>query len=107
MFGRLVLIVAVAAGVLSCGGGGGSPPEKCDAFVSRLCTRVIGCANDGTTQSECEASAKTSLPCAQADGVSDGYNSCMSELQASPCSVLWSNNQVNLPATCKGSIIFK
>ncbi|HVZ72613.1 MAG TPA: hypothetical protein VHJ20_09580 [Polyangia bacterium] len=94
--------------LVSCGGSSGTDaPEKCDALVDRVCARAISCANDGTTQAECVAEAKTSLPCAEADAVSDGYDSCMSEVQTSPCSVLLANDTLNLPATCEGSILFK
>jgi hypothetical protein len=96
----LMLLLAVA----SCGGGGSdTPAEKCDALAALTCQRAIACANDGTTQAECLATVKTVLPCAQADAVSDGYAACMSELRASPCSVLETNGP---PATCDGVILF-
>lgn len=107
MFARLLVALVLFGGVVSCGGDGTDAPAKCNALVTRLCARAIVCANDGTTQVECEAGAKTNLPCAQADAVSDGYDSCMSELQTSPCSVLLANDTLNLPATCKASILFK
>jgi hypothetical protein len=31
----------------------------------------------------------------------------MSELQSSPCSVLFANDELNLPATCNSSILFE
>ena len=103
---RIVGVVVFGIAV-SCGGDAGDAPAKCDNLVTRFCQRAIACVNDGTTQAECVAVAKTTLPCAQADAVSDGYNACMSELQASPCSVLVANDTVNLPATCNGTILFK
>jgi hypothetical protein len=103
---RIVGVVVFGIAV-SCGGDASNAPAKCDNFVNRLCQRAIACANDGTTQAECVAAAKTTLPCAQADAVSDGYNACMSELQSSPCSVLITNNTVKLPATCNGTILFE
>jgi hypothetical protein len=79
---------------------------KCDALVTRICARVIECADDGTTQGECEAGAMTTLPCAQAVAVSTGYDSCVAEVQASPCSVLVTTDMINLPATCHASVLF-
>lgn len=98
--GLMLLLV-----VTSCGAE--SAAEKCEALVSRLCQRGLACADDGTTQAECVAAVKTTLPCAQADKVSDGYNACMSELQSSPCTVLFANDELNLPATCNDSILFE
>ena len=106
MMCRVIGLVLVGM-VLSCGGESNDAPEKCDALVDRLCERALVCANDGTTQAECVASAKTGLPCAQADAVSDGYDACLSELQSSPCTVLLANNKLNLPATCRASILFR
>jgi hypothetical protein len=107
MLVKALVAFALLGAALSCGGDVNEAPAKCDALVATLCERVIGCANDGTTQAECEAGVKTTLPCAQADTVSDGYSSCISELQNSPCTVLLANNTINLPATCKASIIFR
>src|SRR5438046_1874460 len=110
MFGRFVVVFGVAlvllGEVVSCDSPNDAP-AKCDALVTTICVRVGACANDGRTQAECEASAKTGLPCAQADAVSDGYNSCMSEVETSPCSVLFANGATNLPATCHASILFR
>ena len=106
MFARVVVVALVlVGGVLSCDGPNDAP-AKCNALVTTICVRVVACANDGRTQAECEASAKTGLPCAQADAISDGYDSCMSEVETSPCSVLWANGTTNLPATCRASILF-
>jgi hypothetical protein len=99
----LMLLLAVA----SCGGGGDSAPEKCEALVARLCQRAIACIPDGTTQAECVASVKTVISCAEADSVSAGYNACMSELQSSPCSVLvTADGELNTPASCEDVILF-
>lgn len=98
----LLLLLAVA----SCGGDA-SPPEKCNALVSRLCQRAIACINDGTTQSECVAGVQTLISCADADSVSSGYDACMSELQSSPCSVLvTADGELNPPASCEDVILF-
>jgi hypothetical protein len=105
MLGKGIALMALVLAVSSCGPN--DAPAKCDALVTRLCAREVECLRGATTQEECEAAVKTSLPCAQADGVSDGYESCMSELESSPCSVLVSGYDVNLPATCKGAILFK
>jgi hypothetical protein len=99
--------LALLGMMFSCGSDSNDAPAKCDALVARVCERWIACTNSSATQAECVAVQKTSLPCAQADAVSDGYNSCMSELQTSPCSVLAANNTINLPATCISSILFK
>jgi len=105
MFARVVVAFVLVGGVLSCDGPNDAP-AKCDALVTTVCVRVIACANNGTTQAECEAGAKTTLPYAQADSVSDGYNACVSEVETSPCSVLWANGTTNLPATCHAAILF-
>jgi hypothetical protein len=108
MFVRILVGLALIQVLVSCGGEDDpSPPEKCDALVELLCERVRECADDGTTQDECVASVKTGLPCAQADAVSDGYDSCLNEIEASPCSVIWSDGALHLPATCNQTILFR
>jgi hypothetical protein len=101
---RVAVMLALAGGVFSCGGDGSDAPMKCDALVSRICARVIACVNDGTTEGECEAAAKTVLPCARAVAVSTGYDSCVAEVQTSPCSVLVNTDMLALPPTCHASI---
>jgi hypothetical protein len=106
---HVAMLVAVVL-TLSCGGGDEAPndaPQKCEALVTQLCVRVVACQNGATTMSECVAEAKAGLPCAQADGVSDGYPACLTEIQSSPCSVLVGATTITLPATCTGSIIFR
>jgi hypothetical protein len=111
---RLSWLVAVALviGFTGCGGDGddvnyGDAPKKCNQLVDLICVRAIGCFNDGTTQAECVAAVKTELPCAGADAVSDTYDACLSDLSASPCSVLAANQTLNLPATCNAVILFR
>lgn len=104
MMGKVAGLVLLLA-VVSCGAE--TPPEKCNALMSRLCQRAIACINDGTTQAECVATVQTLISCADAVGVSSGYNACMSELQSSPCSVLvTTDGDLNLPASCEDVILF-
>jgi hypothetical protein len=100
-----LLLLALVTG---CGGGSGnSAPQKCDSLVSLLCTRVVECFNDGTTQAQCVDAVKTNLPCADADAVSSTYDSCVSEVQSGSCTVLFPNgNSISLPTTCMGVILF-
>ncbi len=108
----LFALLVVCAGT-GCGDGddGPTPAMKCDAFVDRFCGRLIECKapTDPATIAECVAALHTVLPCAQADRVSDGYESCMEEVRTSPCTVLYNSatGEGDLPATCNGSILFK
>jgi len=107
---NIIMVGVILGAVISCGSDDvNDAPVKCDAFVDRVCTRGIECkdATDTTTFSECTAATKTELPCAQADGISDGYTNCMSELATIPCTVFWDGSEFRLPATCNGSILFK
>jgi hypothetical protein len=103
---RKVLGVIMCVWAVAGCGGGNDAPQKCNALVTKTCARVIACANDGTTQAECEAQVKTTLPCAGADAVGDTYAACMSELDQSPCSVLIANDTINPPASCSQVILF-
>ena len=105
-FKSVTVTLLLASALVSCGGDT-SPVARCNALVSKVCARAIACFQDGTTQADCVASANTELPCAQADGVGTTYNTCMSDLDSISCAVLTANNNLNLPDSCSGVILFQ
>jgi hypothetical protein len=93
-----------ALGPISCGGSNDAA-AKCDAFVSKVCMRLVECENNGQTQDQCVAVIDMTLNCPGAAGVKDTYAACLSDLDTITCSELVAQNGSNLPASCTNVIL--
>jgi hypothetical protein len=96
--GLVLLVCALAA--ISCGGGGSEDAsKKCDAFVTKVCTRLTEC-NGGQTQDQCATTLNMIFHCESAASVSSTYEACLSDLDTIACSQLIGASGTNLPPAC-------
>jgi hypothetical protein len=99
-----LLVCALAAfGSISCGSSDDAP-AKCDAFVTKVCMRLVECENSGQTQDQCTAKVNETLNCASAATVKNTYAACLSDLDTISCSDLVGQGATNLPSTCTNVI---
>lgn len=99
-----LLVCALGAwGSISCGGGSDDASKKCDAFVTKVCTRLVEC-NGGQTQDQCASTLNMIFHCESAASVSSTYGACLSDLDTIACSQLVGASGTNLPSTCTNVI---
>jgi hypothetical protein len=103
-----VAAVLVASG---CGGSGSrSPEQKCDDLVDTVCERLANCLNVPSQKADCIRGAGQSLSCSAAKSVTDGYDTCMDDLDDASCDALLDTDdngdpEVTLPASCRAVIL--
>lgn len=97
----LVLVLGLAAGC-------GSPQDACEDFISTTCRRLLECVSAAnTTQSECVSALSTNVQCSQVVDTSDSFGTCMERLEGDSCAVLFPNQSLELPAACRGALLFE
>ncbi len=105
------LILCSTVAVLATGCGEPSPVDKCQDLVETACGRVASCGN-ATLQAECvQDITQGAGSCSVAKSISDGYDTCIADLQAADCSSLvrlapTGHLAVTLPSTCHDAILF-
>ncbi len=77
------------------GAAGGTPVQKCEAFLTAACNKLIACgqAPDVAT---CVAGLRQSIPCEKAVAVGQTYDACMAAVPGISCPV----GDNSLPAAC-------
>jgi hypothetical protein len=80
--------------------------QKCEALKTEICTKYTACAAPpgqppSITFDECRQQVSTGLNCGLAVGVSASYDRCISETQASSCSVWLYGGSIHQPASCE------
>jgi len=86
-------------------GCGPSPTEQCDTVVHDLCAKYQECTS--TSESLCEQTVGSALPCGRAVDVSPSYDECLSDLDKFQCVLLFPDGGIVLPANCKGVVTIK
>jgi hypothetical protein len=99
----LALLVCALASI-SCGGDSNDASKKCDAFVTKVCARLVECTTNGQTQEQCTAVVNMTLHCESAASVSGSYAACLSALDTIACSDLVGESGTNLPPACANVI---
>ena len=110
------LLLGLLAG---CGSDDGQskPVTQCQAFADTWCSHAVGCmvevgrlpASEQSSQTGvCKDVAVAAAQCSKAVSVGSGYDTCISQIKAIPCSTYDVDpsqaSSIALPASCTGVI---
>ena len=103
----------VALGMLvfvGCGSDEKTPVDKCEDFLDNICTRGAECVPENGSKSDCVAAITAFLPCDNVMEVTEGYDSCMDQIDDSTCAVLFpvdgsGEKALDLPTQCSGVLL--
>jgi hypothetical protein len=105
-FSALFLLSVVACS--SSSGSPGAAKGPCDALLEAFCSRYASCFPDAGTgaASRCDSAGESAAGCASATSVTNGYDSCLSDVNGSSCSTLFPSGPgtTSLPTTCDGVV---
>jgi hypothetical protein len=99
--------LVVLLGLVGCGGGD-SPEEKCENFLSTVCDRGLECAPAETpSHASCVDALESVVPCGMVESVGDSFDSCMDKVESNSCATLFPRDSQGevalvLPADCNG-----
>jgi hypothetical protein len=96
-----------------------SPPKQCESYVGTWCTKSVGCyvkvgrLDESALKNNVDMCKKLlieKLPCSAVQSVGSSYSTCVSQVNAMPCS-MWDVPQekfatIAAPASCDEALSF-